>query len=232
MSYSFIQIDTNQMTQSSILLFISFFGISIILLLLYLFFKEKIKDIKNNNIDSSDDFYDRYENLDNDQVDFYFELGKKNLDNIFKTRQDENTSILSHIALFVAAFTIFFILGKWTYRHHDDLIYFLPLVLFLSIAFFNLIISIWSVFQALRLPYAMPPQIFHIDKEYTNLDVATLKKMFIERFASDAKTCSASNFRKMKLLDHSHFFLKIALIFLGTAFLFICCREYLSFIIA
>lgn len=219
------------MATSSVVLLMSFFGIIIILLLFLLFSKEKINYIKEKTSPSTDNFHDRYDKLNKDQIDFYFDLGKKNLDNIHKTRQDENTTILNHIAIFVAVFSLFFILGKIAYHHHGDLTYFLPLVFFLSAAFFNLVVSIWSIFQALHQPYALPPQIYHIDEDYTDLDVEALKKMFIERFASDAEICSESNIRKMRLLDHCHYFLKKALLFLGLAFLFICGKEYLSFIV-
>ena len=134
--------------------------------------------------------------------------------------------------IFLTAFSLFFIIGKWAFRHHSDFIVFLPLVAFLSFAFLNMGLSIFSMFQAYRLPYMLPAQIYEIPKEHTNTDVRHLKEIFLERLAGDAKKNALSNERKMRLLNHSRTFLLYGLTSLGLAFVYICCKLYLSFIIS
>lgn len=229
MSYSFIQFSTENLFENSMLLLIELFLYVITSIIFYLLSKEQIHYIIEKEKTDKESFLDRYENLTPDQIDFYFELGQKNLDNIFKLRNDENKTILSHVAIIAAAFSLFYFLGTQTFKYQDDLTYFLPLFVFLLMALFNMLGSITSMFQSLSLPYSMPSQLHEIDVQYTNLPVVDLKKMQIERFASDAKRNSKSNIRKMRLLNYSRFFLRNAFIFLGIAFLFICAKKYISF---
>ena len=229
MSYSFIQLSTENLFENSILLLIEFFLYIITLIIFYFFSKKQIHYIIEKEKPDNESFFDRYENLDPDQINFYFELGQKNLDNIFKLRNDENKTILSHVAIIAAVFSLFYSLGKQTINYHDDLTYFLPLSIFLLMALFNMLGSITSMLQSLSLPYSMPSQLHEIDEQYTNLPVKDLKKMQIERFAADAKRNSKSNIRKMYLLNCSRFFLRNAFVFLGIAILFIGAKKYISF---
>ena len=231
MDYLMIKIGSCEMTTESIFLLISLFVLIIMMLIFYILAKDKINYIKKECIPDNEDFDDRFKDLDYTQINFYFDLGQKQLEDIFKLRDDENKTILNHVAIIIAVFSLFYILAKWSYCHHNDLSYFLPLTLYLSFAIVNMTISIWSIFQALRLPYKLPAQIHDIEPEDINSDVNKLKEMFIERFAGDAKNNKKSNERKMLLLDHSRFFLWNGLCYLGFAFLFICVKKYLSFIL-
>ncbi|MDY6332303.1 MAG: hypothetical protein SPL52_12430, partial [Fibrobacter sp.] len=222
MNYSIIQIDLNQISLNMILLIITFFLIVIIILIfillkgnaiLYIIKKEKLDD---------EDFTDRYANLSDDQINFYFEQGEKQLENIFRQRENENSSLLGHGAITVGVFSLFFIIGKWTLHHHDDLTCFIPLAVILSFAFMNMGLSVFSMFQAYRSLYVLPAQIHDVPKEYTNTDVRSLKEIFLERLAGDSKKNALSNERKMQLMHHSRAFMFYALVALGVAFIFIC----------
>ena len=215
-----------------IALIITFF-LSIIIALVFVLFKKEdiVYVIKDEKIDD-EDFTDRYASLNDDQINFYFEQGQKKLENVLRQRDNENSSLLGHAAIAAGAFSLFFIIGKWAFRHHSDFIVFLPLVAFLSFAFLNMGLSIFSMFQAYRLPYMLPAQIYEIPKEHTNTDVRHLKEIFLERLAGDAKKNALSNERKMRLLNHSRTFLLYGLTSLGLAFVYICCKLYLSFIIS
>lgn len=215
-----------------IALIITFF-LSIIIALIFVLLKKEdiVYVIKDKKIDD-EDFTDRYANLSDDQINFYFEQGQKKLENVLRQRDNENSSLLGHAAIAAGAFSLFFIIGKWAFHHHSDFIVFLPLVAFLSFAFLNMGLSIFSMFQAYRLPYMLPAQIYEIPKEHTNTDVRHLKEIFLERLAGDAKKNALSNERKMRLLNHSRTFLLYGLTSLGLAFVFICCKLYLSFIIS
>lgn len=236
MHYSFIHFYNNQMAIQIALLLILFFIFCIIVITFYLFSKETINKIKKiiaiSKENKKEDIDDRYNSLNNKQINFYFDIGQKSLNNIFKHRDEENKNILSHVAIFGAVLSFFYFLGKWTYEHHNDLSYFIPLIIFLCAALFHIVTAIWSISVSLGLPYVMQPQLYEIPKEYTDSSVKVLKKMYIERYANDAKKNHRSNIHKMYLLEYSRFFLRNAIIFLGIAFLFICGKECISFIYA
>ena len=232
MNYSLIQISLNQMSLSTILLLITFFLANIVILIFIIIKKEAIAYVFKNEELNDEDFTDRYADLKDDQIDFYFEQGQKKLENALRSRESENTSLLGHAAIAAGAFSLFFIIGKWTLHHHSDLTILLPSVVFLSYAFFNMGLSIFSMFQAYRLPYKLPTQIYEIPKEHTNTDVRHLKEIFLERLASDTKKNALSNERKMRLSNQSRSFLLHGLTSLGVVFVYICCKLYLSFIIS
>ena len=213
-------------------LIITFF-LSIIIALIFILIKKEdiLYVIKNGNLDE-EDFTDRYAGLSDDQINFYFEFGQKQLEDIFNLRNTENASLLGHAATTAGAFSLFFIVGKWTLHNHSDLILFLPLVVFLSFALMNMGLSVYSMFQAYRLPYKLPAQIYDIPRDYTDQQIRSLKEMFLERLVSDAKMNEWSNERKMRLLDHTRTFLLYGLTSLGVAFIYICCKLYFSFIIS
>ena len=232
MNYSLIQIDLNQMSLNMTLLLITFFS-AIIIILIFILLKRKaiLYIIKNDQFDN-EDFIDRYADLSDDQINFYFEQGEKQLEIIRKQRDSENASMLGHAAPIAGTFSLFFIIGKWAFHHHSDFSYFLPLVIFLSFALINMGLSVFSMYKAYRLPYVLPAQINDIPKKYTNTDVRQLKEIFLERLASDAKRNAFSNERKIRLFDHSRTFMFYGLASLGLAFVFICSKLYWSFIIS
>lgn len=242
MCYSFVHFSTNPTAIEITLLLIIFFIVIITAIAFYFFSKDtidKIKEIKKlveegkkkKKNKEENPYINRYDKLDESQIDFYFEVGQKSLNSIFEHRDKENKNILSHVAIFGAVLSFFYFLGKWSYGHHDDLSYFLPLMIFLCEALFHIVAAIWSLSISLGLPYKMPPQIFQIDEKDTNSSVKILKKMYIERYADDAERNQRSNLQKMFLLEYSRFFLKNAAAFLGLAFLWICGKECVSFII-
>ncbi len=232
MNYSLIQIDLNQMSLNMTLLLIAFFLAIIVILIFILLKRGDILDVIKKDKSNKEDFIDRFANLSDEQIDFYFKFGQKQLEDIFKLRNNENASLLGHAATAAGAFSLFFIIGKWALHHHSDLTILIPLIVFLSYALLNMGLSIFSMFQAYRLPYTLPAQIYEIPKEYTNTDVRSLKEIFLERLVSDAKINAQSNERKMILLNHSRTFLLHGLISLGVAFVWICGKLYLSFIIS
>ncbi|MEE3485626.1 MAG: hypothetical protein VZQ98_15055 [Bacteroidales bacterium] len=213
-------------------LIITFF-LSIIIALIFILIKKEdiLYVIKNGNLDE-EDFTDRYAGLSDDQINFYFEQGQRKLENILRQRDTENSSLLGHAAIAIGAFSLFFVIGKWALHNHADLVCFVPLVICLSFAFLNMVLSILSMFQAYRLPYMLPAQIYDIPQEHINTDIKDLKEMFLERLVGDAKKNALSNERKIRLLDHSRTFLLYGLAALGVAFVYICCKLYLSFIIS
>lgn len=232
MRYSLVQIDLNQMSLDMTLLIITFFVAAIFFLIFIILKREAILYIIKREKLDDEDFTDRYANLSDDQINFYFEQGEKQLENIFRQRENENSSLLGHGAITVGVFSLFFIIGKWTLHHHNDLTYFLPLAAILSFAFLNMGLSVLSMFQAFRSLYVLPAQIHDVPKEHTNTDVRSLKEIFLERLAGDSKKNALSNERKMKLMHHSRTFMFYGLVALGAAFVFICCKLYLSFIIS
>ena len=232
MSYSFIQFSIEHLSENLTLMLIEIFIFCITLIVFYLFSKKQILYIIKKEEPDSESFFERYDGLNKDQINFYFELGQKNLDNIFKLRNDENKTILSHVAIIAAGASLFYFLGEKAVKYQSDLTYFLPLFIFLLMAGFNMLASITTIFQALSHPYSMPCQLHEIDIQDTNLPVNELKRMQIERFAIDAKRNAKSNIRKMFLLNYSRFFLRNAFIFLGIAFLFICGKNHISFFLA
>ena len=150
------------------------------------------------------------------------------VENILKQRDDENKTILSHVAIVIAVFSLFFIIGKWTINNYPDITCFIFLVNALALAFGYMVVATWSIFHSLRITYILPPQLFDIDANYVNSTVDDLKRMFIERLVSDAKKNYRSNYLKMKLLDNSRILLRNALIPLGIAFVYISGVEFLS----
>ncbi|MBR6125737.1 hypothetical protein IKQ19_19445 [Candidatus Saccharibacteria bacterium] len=220
------------------LLLIIFMIFCIIAMTFYFYSRDiigKIKEIKifveKSKKERTDNPYlGRYDGLEENQMNFYFDIGQKSLNNIFKHRDEENKNILSHVAIFGTILSFFYFLGKWACDHHDDLSYFMPLMIYLCAALCHIVAAIWSISISLGLPYIMPPQLYQIKEEYTNTSVLDLKKMYIERYANDAEKNHRSNVQKMELLEYSRFFLKTAAIFLGIAFLFICGKECITFI--
>lgn len=231
MSDLVMQFEANQMAIRIQILLITFFLFLIIGIIFYLFAEDKIRYMKEKEKKDDDDFRNKYNNLNDEQIEFYFNLGQKSLDDIFRHRDNENKTILSHVAIIVAIFSLFTVLVKWSYQYHDNLSCFLPLIVFLATAFLSMVVSVWSMFLSLSLIYNMPPQLCDIGANDIDSSVTSLRKMFVERMACDAKKNFESNIRKMILLDYSRYFQKTALAFLGISFLYICGVEYLSIIL-
>ena len=222
MNYSLIQFDLNQMSLNATLLLITFFLAIVVILIFILLERKAILYVIKKDNSENEDFTNRYADLSDEQINFYFDQGQKKLENALRLRETENSSLLGHAATAAGVFSLFFIIGKWALHHHDDLTIFLPLVIFLSYASLNMGLSVFSIFQAYRLPYILPPQICEIPKAHTNTEVRYLKEVFLERLANDTKKNALSNERKMRLSNHSRSFLLHGLTSLGLAFIFIC----------
>ena len=124
MLYLVMQFDADQMAIRMMILLITFFLFLIIGIVFYFFAKDKIRYMREKEKKEDEDFRNRYNNLSDEQIDFYFTLGQKNLDDIFRHRDNENKTILSHVAIIVAIFSLFTVLVKWSYRYHDDIFLF------------------------------------------------------------------------------------------------------------
>lgn len=228
-----IQLNSGQITM--LMLLITFFLILIVLILFCLFARDKIeymmgkeKKAKVKTGKKDDEIKSRFDGLEKDQIDFYFDLSQKNFKDTFTQRDNENRTILSHVAIILAIGSLFGVLIKWSHGCCKEPIFLLVLFFFFVGAFCSYILSIWSIFLSLSLKYEMPTQLDQINSEYFKSDVYDAKKDFAERMTRAAKKNSNSNIRKMYLLDYSRFFQKIALVSLAVIFLLICGKEYLS----
>ena len=116
MSDLVMQFDANQMAIRVQILLITFFLFLIIGFIFYLFAEDKIRYMKEKEKKDDDDFRNTYNNLSAEQIEFYFILGQKSLEEIFRHRDNENKTILSHVAIIVAIFSLFAVLVKWSYH--------------------------------------------------------------------------------------------------------------------
>ena len=228
MSNIIIQIDAYQFTIKISMILAAIVLFLIVAIIFYFFEKDKISYMLEKEEEKKEDKNNRFNGLNRKQIDFYFDFCQKNYNDTLAQRNDENATILSHVAIIVAIASLFGILIKWSHHYCPEPV-FLPflMVVFMG-AFINLFLSIWSLYLSLSLTYELPTRLGDLNARFFKRSVYDVKRIFAERMTRATKQNSDSNLRKMYLLDYSRSFQKIALLFLASIFLFICGKECFS----
>ena len=201
------------------------------LVFLFIFKDQDVRCIMKSdeaNDNKSENLYSKIQNLKTEEIDFLYEISRQSLNESFALRDGENKTILSHATIFFAASTLFYFISRWSYRHHDESIIFLILVVLLIFAFSFLAVSIISVFRSFTVKYTLPPQAKDLANLSSEYSVQNLKTMLIDRWTECVATNYPSNKRKMDLLTLARKYLFFAFVVLVIAFIFIVCIKYIG----
>ena len=128
----------------------SFFLTLIVMILFRLFTWDKIEYMmekeKKDEKNDGKEIKSRYDGLEKDQIDFYFDLSQKTFNDTFTQRDNENRTILSHVAIICAIGSLFVVLIKWSHCCCKEPGSLLAFVFFFWGAFCSYVLSIWSLF--------------------------------------------------------------------------------------
>lgn len=224
-----MQICTDVCT-SFALLMISFFSLTILVLLLAILSKQDFAVIANKvKCDSKGKnyYYSKVLKQGLDKINFLYKFNCDNFGEIFKLRSNENKTILLQSSFLIVVSPALYFLGVSIYKYQDDLPCFLGSFFFLAFAFVNLIISSISVYCAFLQPYRLPPNLYDLVNVASDYDEAHLKKMLIGCWTSSAKINYASNKRKMDLLHISRKYLLNCLCFLVVTLIYLVLERLL-----
>lgn len=231
MSYLITQPDADQMTIKFAILLIVFFLVIIIAIIFYVFAADKIEYMMQKEKDNdkcSRPSKSRYDGLNENQINLYFALSQRQLNDVFLQRDNENKTILSHVAIIVAIGSLFIVLIKWTHHFCTDMFSLLFIMVFFITAFCSFFLSIWSMYLSLSLMYEMPVQLDDLNPKVFSRSESSFKSYFAEYMTRAAKKNSENNIRKMFLLERSRYFQKVTLVFLAIILVFLCGQELLS----
>lgn len=207
------------------LLFAVFIVLSVILakddILHFIFKKKKFND---------QDIYYKIKDLSKEKINFFFNSSIESYKATWNTRDSENRNILAHTAIIVSTSSLFYLLTIFSYNHRSNFFYFLPLFVYLSLAFLSLIFSVICLLTAFKQPYDLPPKIIEAVDAAKDMKLDELKAAISSRLIEASEKNHFSNKEKMDLMIASRKYICYSLCLLSTAILFITIKE-ISFII-